>query len=822
MLYRGAIGVFVLIFLQLWVGSMTAGAQALEPWVSPLSEPRILRQQSVVMDQQLFCNGTYKYVTITGSDRRACIQGDSPSIATYFDERGRQRAALKRGIVSQYVPVENVCRGVDVCLYSDQNDLLVTKQVGDNLQQQLVFFTRFAERVQYSLLPQPSYAMTSMRPDRVISTLNGSVLSMGAAALSMNGRFIVAELIDTGIVWIDTSTDRIKRILAPGRRYGYGLDPRYELAITENGDTVAVAGGNAGFSIISVDETCGEMLIDPPDRTVRKGVKMCEYSDVGIGNAVVNFRTLVSPKFDDEGRSLSAHALTSTGDDRWVTFVPSSVREPMLLDYLALGDSYASGEGEDEVSRYQKGTNLGIDRCHVSDRSYPFLVARMFRWSVKSVACSGARFRDVEGRGIYAGQAGRLNGTVEQNRRLQSQALLDGLPGRARQSAFVSFYQPRTVTIGIGGNDAGILDKLRACAMPGECEWATIEKRRVTAAEIDRLLPQYRSLFAGLKTASPKTTFFAIGYPLAINKDNTMCDVATQTLFTQGEKTLLYWSIHRLNTVMRQAALETGITFVDTSDAFAGNELCTQNSRPSMNALRIEGFSVASESYHPTPFGHALIASLVETALTWRNATCTSTCNISGDSYWNEAKENDTLAFASSVVDESCRQACRLTVPDYTFAPSSDVTVVLRSSPRSLGVFKANARGGLEARVDLPGDLTGYHTLHLYGTSATGESVDLYQTIGFLKTEPVQQGQGVERTQQTMSVTIVPSPPTLPPDKSLSIREGVATNPSYGLGKKDENSIWPALLFIPTGIISVWLLYALWLRSLFQRHFLRR
>ena len=69
--------------------------------------------------------------------------------------------------------------------------------------------------------------------------------------------------------------------------------------------------------------------------------------------------------------------------------------EPQVseLDYLAMGDSYSSGEGDIEngfSEFYIKNTGSPKD-CHLSSRSYPYILAkRQNIKGVQSVACSGA------------------------------------------------------------------------------------------------------------------------------------------------------------------------------------------------------------------------------------------------------------------------------------------------------------------------------------------------------------------------------------------------------------------------------------------------
>ena len=107
--------------------------------------------------------------------------------------------------------------------------------------------------------------------------------------------------------------------------------------------------------------------------------------------------------------------------------------------YVALGDSYASGEG---LAPYEDGTDSPpTNGCHRSKtQSYPELLeASTFRpfQNLTSVACSGA-------------------GTA---------ALFADVPDRADEPAQLATVTPdtTTVTLSIGGNDAGFAQVLAGC-----------------------------------------------------------------------------------------------------------------------------------------------------------------------------------------------------------------------------------------------------------------------------------------------------------------------------------------------------------------------
>lgn len=136
------------------------------------------------------------------------------------------------------------------------------------------------------------------------------------------------------------------------------------------------------------------------------------------------------------------------------------------MKYLALGDSYSSGEGDTEKNKSinQKyyasetdkngDTSNGIPRekCHVSTRSYPYLLASSMtlgrgesrQWG--TVACSGATIYDANQdnklgyEGQWSGEGnpglGRLHGLSNKST-LQAAALNEIIPGRKSKSSLL-------------------------------------------------------------------------------------------------------------------------------------------------------------------------------------------------------------------------------------------------------------------------------------------------------------------------------------------------------------------------------------------------
>jgi hypothetical protein len=158
---------------------------------------------------------------------------------------------------------------------------------------------------------------------------------------------------------------------------------------------------------------------------------------------------------------------------------------------------------------------------------------------------------------------------------------------------------------------------------------------------------------------------------------------------------------------------------------------------------------IGQESFHPNPFGHSLTAESINGSvgniMDYRYCSdglivCPiETVAPEPSKYWiPDAYHNypiqkianfmsDRLGFTDSLQRQ-------VTLDSNSMAPNSIVSIDITSNPRSLGQFTTDNNGGLNIEVDLPIDIEeGYHTVHLYGTLYSGESVELYQVIKYIK-----------------------------------------------------------------------------------------
>lgn len=699
------------------------------------------------------CHGSRVLLQVAGEPRayRSCIMGSaSVRIATYTTEYGYNRAAISVASDSQFYPFDGVCAVAQGCAYSVLTDSIMQLETLATGKNRLVVLPNITTHLTQSYsggLLRYSVPASSKQPALAAA---GGALPIGAVALSANGRYVAAELPNTGIVLLDLLTLQARQVMAPGYLYGLGRDPSMVLAVDNAGQYIAVMGRNAGPLILEVSQVCGEVLGVTPVHQFSIGVVACKKRPITFSNMLAAVHQTGAPQFSADASQLFFSMRTIEGSLWW-----ASVRQPTAqasahaLSILALGDSFISGEGELDDSWYQPFTNQPPDTCHTSFRSYPYLVAQQGGLSLQdafNIACSGAVTQDILGAGDYQGQKGRLSHyTVAEQHQQRTEAYVHRIPGRVAQSDFVMALQPTAMVVSIGGNDTGFMQKLKACIMPDTCRWAAPgEARLQVAQEIEGLLPRLVETYTLLRQQAPTSTLYAMGYPLIMAVDGA-CSLVTDLLLNRDERLFIHEAIQLLNNVIRTAAARAGAYYVDNEKALVGHELCS-NDPTAMNGLRI-GDDIApipaldilklfgNESFHPTPDGHRRIAQRIvsqyPTMTTMRVSPLPTTVALPPLSdYWQQAilTEPPRLQATDEVAVEGA--ALRVTLPAGSFAPHSLVSSTLYSEPVELARQSADNAGALFARLTLPEDTTpGYHTVVMNGTSYSGEPIALYQTI---------------------------------------------------------------------------------------------
>ncbi len=232
-------------------------------------------------------------------------------------------------------------------------------------------------------------------------------------------------------------------------------------------------------------------------------------------------------------------------------------------DYVALGDSYASGVGS-------RTYYADSGSCYRSPASYPAAVAAAAGLVLDFRACSGAKVADV-----VSGQ----------------------LPAVTAGTDFV--------TVTVGGNDVNFAPVLTECAKPswwGNCTKAINDALVILRTQLPARLA---GLYAAIRARAPYARVVVTGYPLLFNGSD--CNLLT--FFSPSEESALNAATNELDTLLQSGANAAGFVFADPRPAFVGHAWCDRQEW-------INGLSnPVLESFHPDVSGHAAYASVVRPAL---------------------------------------------------------------------------------------------------------------------------------------------------------------------------------------------------------------
>jgi lysophospholipase L1-like esterase len=232
-------------------------------------------------------------------------------------------------------------------------------------------------------------------------------------------------------------------------------------------------------------------------------------------------------------------------------------------NYVALGDSYASGVG---TRTYIESSGS----CQRSTKAYAYVDAVRIGANLTFVACSGARVADV---------------TANQLSSVTSSTNL--------------------VSVQVGGNDAGFSSVITECAKPswlGDCSGAVANANSI----ITNTLPgRLNSLYSSIRSRASSAKVVVVGYPRLFN--GTDCNAGT--FFSPDEMTKLNATANLLNSKISASASAAGFTFVDPTSKFIGHAVC--GSPEWINGLS----NPVSESYHPNVTGQSAYADLVQPAI---------------------------------------------------------------------------------------------------------------------------------------------------------------------------------------------------------------
>lgn len=588
------------------------------------------------------------------------------------------------------------------------------------------------------------------------------VINPQAMAFSDNGAWLVAEMTGGAFVRLNLTTLEASAF-APS--YGIWGSPallKSQMAVSDDGNYVAI--GNDAASELQVYDltSCSNNGAGWQDRR-------CAHHDYlpFARQQIPELRAVRHVRFVNEGL-LSFEARTyGSANDGVYELAPRTGIGP-LVDYLALGDSFTSGEGAFD---YLTGTDTTDDKCHLSANSYPLLLARaLFGASGgHSVACSGAVIDDVgSAASDYRGQV-RGGISFEEMRRTQA-ATLDTImagytPGYVAQQRFVRQYQPAVATVSVGGNDVGFGDILENCVAPhvslrpgGNDCYNTYEDRLEVTGQVDRTMPRWTALFKRLAAEAPGTRLYVVGYPQIVS-DRGGCGLNVH--LSQSERQFATELTDYLNGAVRQAADKAGAIYVDVSQALAGHRLCeaagydvavnglTAGRDGAVLGIRVFGH----ESYHPNALGQALMEQAILKQTRNLAAPAGSFIGAAGQNIFLNAPKTGRKTsvkvpvkhLAEKVLRAGKRASVKAAGAHAGLKARSAYTVRLGGAGgRVIASVTSNDSGDVAADFTLPTDLpAGGQTIDLAGENQAGQPLDLTQPVYVAASDADADGDGV-------------------------------------------------------------------------------
>jgi lysophospholipase L1-like esterase len=320
-----------------------------------------------------------------------------------------------------------------------------------------------------------------------------------------------------------------------------------------------------------------------------------------------------------------------TAADGSCPFLPTGVAKPPSR-YVALGDSYSSGEG---TFNYFPNTDITANKCHRSPDAYPLVLFRSGQLGgitpseLDFGACSGATIHDFYNP-VWNNEPPQLDVICTPKPYVQPSA---------GALAPCSDTSVQLVTLSVGGNDLGFDSILTACITNrqdqqrclGQDPYVTFggsvpeqdascqpplcggDGQDPTYRGIERIENQYRQLLMDIRGRAPHARIVVLGYPRIFPAAGAADDSCHLNPTDQ------VWLISKdleVDNLVRFAVNASGVAeYADVFSAVDGHEACQglNGSIPWINGLVFHPTCLTGcdESFHPTPDGQKAIASFV-------------------------------------------------------------------------------------------------------------------------------------------------------------------------------------------------------------------
>lgn len=268
-----------------------------------------------------------------------------------------------------------------------------------------------------------------------------------------------------------------------------------------------------------------------------------------------------------------------------IALLGAAAAQAAIGPYVSLGDSYTA------APLVPNPTGSPI-LCGRSTNNYPSDVSRALSpSSFTDASCSSATTVDMT----------------------QSQSLEGGL-----QTAPPQFNALKSgdalVTVGIGGNDAGLLSVVEECAKLDVIRpFGSACKSHYTSggsdpnvAAVNATRPKVVAVIQGIHARAPQAEVMVVGYPDGLPTNGSDCWPLVP--ISAGDITYINSLETSLNTVLRNAANANGAKYVDTFTSSIGHDACKSSGTAWVNGIVPTS---AAFPLHPNQAGETNMANQV-------------------------------------------------------------------------------------------------------------------------------------------------------------------------------------------------------------------
>jgi hypothetical protein len=318
-------------------------------------------------------------------------------------------------------------------------------------------------------------------------------LDYESITFSSNRQWLTAVLPGRALLRINTTTNEV---LAFGPALSSNAFAKY--TISNDGRYVAVLAKQTEVAKVYDLSTCNTQ----PAQVIYDPVAGCGVADLSTSPSVQALLSTIQGvsaiRFIADNSQITAYLGIPGSAVLSIYSIQADGTKPANgLDYLAMGDSFASGEG---AGSYITGTDdhhAPKNLCHTSSVSYPYnLISSLGYTSFSSLACSGAVMDNIDD---YI-----FNSNVAQFKD-SGRTLEYYVPGNYEQINYYSRIKPKNTTLMIGGNDIAFDDKIIDCILSLNC-YSKYEERVLVNMEIEGLYTRLYDLYTNLRSQSPSTT----------------------------------------------------------------------------------------------------------------------------------------------------------------------------------------------------------------------------------------------------------------------------------------------------------------------------